>query len=108
MVTISAKIFPHHLRKDGTFNVKICVCQKKEFKYFDTIHFVAPKQLTEDFKIKEKFILKIVESELLEYIPTISSIDGKLNSLSFQALKDYLENKGKAIDFISFSKEYIK
>ncbi|RAJ37347.1 site-specific integrase [Pedobacter cryoconitis] len=107
MATVSAKIYSHHSRIDGTFNVKICVYHKKERKFFDTTHYLSQKQLTADFTIKDKFILKVIDDELLEHRSTISNLGIKLDSLSCEALRDYLSKKGKNIDFIAFSREHI-
>ena len=45
MATVSAKVFEHHKKADGTYNVKICVQHKRLRKYLDTTHFVVKKQL---------------------------------------------------------------
>ncbi|TKC62419.1 recombinase [Pedobacter hiemivivus] len=107
MATVSAKIYSHHTRNDGTFNVKICVYHKGDRKFFDTNHFLAAKQLTPEFKIKDKFILRIIDDELQDYRKTISELGIKLNLLSCEALRDYLEAKDKAIDFIAFGRKHI-
>jgi hypothetical protein len=41
MATISAKVFKHHKKADGTYNVKICIYHKKERVYIDTVHYVT-------------------------------------------------------------------
>lgn len=51
MATVSAKVYEHHKKSDGTYNVKICVYHKGERKFLDTNHYVVQKQLTKEKKI---------------------------------------------------------
>ena len=67
MATVSAKVFEHHKKADGTYNVKICVHHKNLRRYLDTNHYVVMKQLTKDYKIKDPFIADKVELQLREY-----------------------------------------
>jgi hypothetical protein len=41
MATVSAKVYEHHKKSDGTYNVKICVYHKGERKFLDTNHYVV-------------------------------------------------------------------
>jgi hypothetical protein len=43
MATVSAKVFEHHKKVDGTWNVKIIIYHKDERKFIDTTHFVSKK-----------------------------------------------------------------
>ena len=52
MATVSAKVFEHHQKDDGTCNVKICVYHQNDRKYMETSHFVSKRQLDAKFKIK--------------------------------------------------------
>jgi len=58
IATVSAKVFEHHKKADGTYNVKICVHHKDLRRYLDTNHFLVKKQLTKDYKIKEHHDLR--------------------------------------------------
>ena len=51
MATVCAKVFKHHQKTDGTYNVKIRVFHKNERKWIDTIHFVTDKQLSKKMDI---------------------------------------------------------
>ncbi|WP_257670099.1 hypothetical protein [Parapedobacter tibetensis] len=50
MSTVNAKVLAHQKKLDGTWNVKISVCQKSITKYIDTVHFVSQNQLTRGWK----------------------------------------------------------
>jgi hypothetical protein len=41
MATVSAKVFAHHKKTDGTYNVKICVHHKDQRKFIGMNHYVA-------------------------------------------------------------------
>ena len=113
MATVSAKVYEHHIKVDGTYNVKIRVYQKGEKKFIDTPHFLSIKQLTKvkgkkEFNIKDPFVLEIVDKKLKEYRKTISEIEDKLDFFTAESLRDYLKNKDEEIDFIKFCDNYIR
>ena len=107
MATVSAKVFEHHKKADGTINVKIVIYHKDERKFIDTTHFVSKKQLTADFKIKDRFLLKLIDNTLDNYRDTISQLGNKLDFFTCEALRDYLKDKDKEIDFIQFCSDHI-
>ena len=108
MATISAKVFEHHKKSDGTYNVKICVQHKRLRKYLDTNHYVVKKQLTKDFKIKDPFIADKVEQQLREYRKEISELGDKLDFFTAETLRDYLRDKDEDIDFVKFCDKHIE
>lgn len=108
MATVSAKVFEHHKKADGTYNVKICVQHKRLRKYLDTTHFVVRKQLTKDFKVKDPFIAEKIEKQLRDYRKMISELDERLDYFTAESLRDYLRDKDEDIDFIKFCDQYIE
>ena len=107
MATVSAKVYEHHLKDDGTYNVKIVVYHNEERKFIDTTHFVSQRQLTPDFEIKDKPLIRILDDTLDNYRISISELGTKLDFFTCEKLRDYLRNKDREIDFISFCSEYI-
>lgn len=108
MATVSAKIFEHHKKADGTYNVKIRVYHKRDRKYIDTTHYVVKKQLTKDLKIKDPFIADIVEQQLRKYRNTISDLEAKLDYFSAESLRDFLRDMDEEVDFVKFCDDHIK
>lgn len=113
MATVSAKVYEHHKKVDGTYNVKIGIYHKGEKKFIDTPHFLSLKQRTKvkgkkEFKIKDPFVLEIVDKKLKEYRKTISELENKLDFFTVESLRDYLKNKNEEIDFIKFCDIYIQ
>ena len=107
MATVCAKVFKHHLKADGSYNVKIRIFHKNEKKYIDTEHYVTDKQLSKNMAIKDPLINRKVNLKIDEYRLTISNISEKLNFFSAEALRDFLLNKNKEIDFIEFCDGHI-
>jgi integrase len=105
MATVSAKVFAHHQKLDGTFNVKICLCHKRVRKYIDTVHYVSRRQLDGRYHIKDNFLNRIIENSLDKYRETISQLDTKLQFFSCEDLLKYLEEN--EIDFIKFCTDHI-
>jgi len=108
MATISARIYKHHKKADGTYNVKVCIFHKAQRRYINTNHYLVGKQLTSKLKIKDKFIADIVERQLIDYRRTVSELGSKLNSFSSEALRDYLRDKDADINFIAFCDDHIQ
>ncbi|MDB5154686.1 MAG: Phage integrase SAM-like protein [Mucilaginibacter sp.] len=107
MATVCSTIFKHHLKTDGSYNVKIRVFHKKERRYIDTVHYVSNKQLTKDLSIKDPFINRQLNKQIDDYRIAISELGERLNFFSADALKDHLLNKNEEINFIKFSDDHI-
>lgn len=41
MATVCAKVLKHHLKADGSYNVKIRIFHRNEKRYIDTEHYVT-------------------------------------------------------------------
>lgn len=107
MATVSAKIYEHHKKADGTYNVKICVYHKRRRTFLDTTHFVVKKQLTKDLKIRDPFVADMVEQQLRDYRKKISLLDGKLDFFTSETLRDYLIDSNEEVDFAKFCEDHI-
>lgn len=107
MATVSAVVYDYHKKADGTYNVKIRVFHKKERKLIDTTHFVSQKQLDTKFRIKDKFLNKLLDEKLDEYRRVVSELGNKLNFMTAENLRDYLRDRDKDVDFIAFCNEHI-
>ena len=108
MATVDIKIFKHHKKADGTYNVKIRITHQREKKYLDTSHFVLERQLTSTLTVKDIFLIKLLNNLLDDYRCTISTLGEKIELFTAASLRDYLRDKNEAIDFIKFSSHHIK
>ena len=108
MATVCAKVFKHHQKTDGTYNVKIRVFHKDEKKWIDTTHYVTDKQLSRKMEIKDPFINNLINKTLDEYRLEIGKLGKRLEFFTCENLRDYLETHNQEIDFIKFCNEYIQ
>src|ERR1700709_1638931 len=102
MATLSAKIFKHHKKADGTYNVKICVSHKNLRRYIDTERYVTNKKLSKDFSIKDTFINSCVNKALDDHRNMVSALGTRLNSFDVDQLTAHLLSKDQEIDLLKF------
>src|ERR1700709_2582931 len=102
MATLSAKVFKHHKKADGTYNVKIYIYHNSVRAYMDTEHYVTDKKLTKDLQIKDMHLLSVLGRTLDDYRKSISELGPKLELLDAHSLKDFLLKKDGCIDFLKF------
>ncbi len=108
MATVCAKILKHHLKADGTYNVKIRVTHKNEKRYIDTEHYVTEKQLTKKMILKDPIVEQMLNVKLIKYRVLIGELGPKLDFFTAGQLRDYLAESLKEINFIEFCDEYIR
>lgn len=106
--TVSAKIYSHHEKSDGTFNVKYVVYHKGERKFIDSPHLVSKRQITKDFEIRDKFVLRLLDEALDDFRILISAINSRLDFFTCEELRDYLRDSNKDIDLIAFADTHIE
>jgi len=106
--TVSAKIYEHHEKSDGTFNVKYVVYHKGERKFIDSPHYVSKRQITRDFEIKDKMVIKWLDEKLDDYRILVSSVGSRLDFFTCEQLRDFLRDHDKDIDIIQFANQHIE
>src|SRR5690606_30973040 len=102
MATVDAVVLSHHRKADGTYNVKFRVSHKGIKRYIDTEHFVSDRQLDRKGKIRDTFLLRILDRTLDTYRDLISELDTKVEFFTVGTLKDYLLEQTGDVDFIRF------
>lgn len=65
-------------RDDGTYNVNIRVFHKAIKKLIETTHYVSERQLDDEFCIKHRHLLLILEKTLIDYRTEISNLGSNL------------------------------
>lgn len=107
MATLSAKVYRHHKKADGTYNVKICIYHNSSRVFIDTEHYVTDKKLTKELDIKDVFINSCLNKALDEYRIAVSSLNKRLKNFSAEQLKEYLLNRDKTVDLLEFAQVHI-
>jgi integrase len=107
MATFGIKVFKHHEKRDGTFNVKIRITQERRSAYIDTSHFVTSKMLSKNYEVKDTFILKDLYGTLSDYREAVSRLGSKVNYMDADDIKGFLEKRSEKIDFLAFCQQHI-
>ncbi|MDN5288516.1 MAG: recombinase [Mucilaginibacter sp.] len=107
MATFGIRVFKHHEKKDGTFNVKIRITQERRSTYIDTSHFVTAKMLSKNYAVKDTFILKDLYGTLSDYREAVSRLGSKVNYMDADDIKSFLEKRSEKIDFLAFCQQHI-
>ena len=89
MATFGIRVFKHHEKKDGTFNVKIRITQERRSAYIDTSHFVTAKMLSKNYEVKDTFILKDLYGTLSDYREAVSRLGSKVNYMDADDIKAF-------------------
>lgn len=112
MLTIRAEIKRLEKKSDGTFNVKLRFTLHRQVKRVPTSLFVNKSDLTKSLNIKEGTTIKRELDELVHsYRERCAKLQIDQNNYTLEEILDLLEiekKKEQVIDFISFSKQWIK
>src|ERR1700744_622817 len=107
MATFSPKVFKHHKRNDGTYNVKIAVSHLKKRKYLDTEHYVSEAKLTRNLKIKDPVLMAILNQTLDKYRQAARELGKKIAHFDLELLVSHLIEEEEAIHFLKFCQTHI-
>jgi len=108
MATVTTKILKNQRKRDGTYNVKIRIIHQRKICYLSIHHFVCDKQLDSDFTILDSSINKQLNGTIQKYRTAIGQLNDVLDFYCVYAIKDYLKNIDKDIDFVKFCSEHIR
>jgi len=113
MANFSISILKHQRRNDGKYPVSIRLTFKRMSSYLKTEYYVTDKQLDNDFKLKDNFLLKHLLIRIEKYEDIIlRKLGNKIDTYTIKELAEYLEKKSilgddAKIDFVSFSLKHI-
>lgn len=107
MATFGIKVFKHHEKKDGTFNVKIRVTKDRKTAYIDTCHYVTAKKLSQEYEVKDTTILKDLYITIEHYREAVSRLGEKTNYMNADDIKTFLEKRSEKVDFLAFCQQHI-
>ncbi|MGO1595946.1 MAG: site-specific integrase [Sphingobacterium sp.] len=108
MATIAAVILGHQRKTDGTYNVKYRISHKGEKRYIETEHFVSDRQLDKKGKIKDRFLLSILDKRVDNFRDMINVLESRIDFFTAESLKEYLLDQSGDVDFIKFCRDTIQ
>lgn len=111
MITIKAEVLKGKQKSDGTYNVKIRMTYKREVKRLPTSIYVRKEDLTKAFKIKNPKFIKEANNIVRQYQELCASLPLETANYSLNDIIECIKVKNErktTIDFIQFSKEWLK
>lgn len=114
MATFSLSILKHQKRSDGKYPVSIRLTFKRSALYLKTEYYVGEKQIDNEFNLKDRFLIRLLNKkiELYEDI-IIKKLGNRVDLYSATELKEFLIKATKpgsdeTIDFVAFSRTHIE
>lgn len=110
MATIYYKIFKHHKKKDGRYNIKYCLTHRGKQVYYASTHHVQQSQLKKDMAIKDGAVLSDVLKDIAVIERRLSGIGVASDGMDAKQLLAAVTKQSAAvsIDFIAFSRGYLE
>lgn len=109
MATLYYKIFRHHQKKDGTFNVKICLTHKGKQVYHSTTHHAGRGQLKRDMSIKDNILLRDVMADVERMERKLSALGNAVAGMDPKQLLSVLTEPDhiETPDFVAFCLDHL-
>jgi|GEM_PF-3903082 len=114
MATIYYKIFKHHKRADGTYNVKYCLTHKGKQVYAASPYSVSDKQLIKSsMTIRDMPVLSSVMREIDQMTVRLQELGMAITRMGGKEILQHITTAGDdaasdAIDFIAFCRKYVE
>ena len=111
--TLKAVLLPHHIKADGSCNVKIRITHNRKTKYIATTEFARKGDYTKEYVIKNNSLVKRL-AILIDDIQAIISDLGTfpVKAMTVEQLVRTIENKMSNeefnLDFFEFANQHIK
>ena len=114
MATFKYLILPHHLKEDGTYNVKIRVTQRGKSKYIKTNYYVSSADITkkkgegkEKIKIKNQAIIDLMEELIIGYKKKLNAEGLKVDLWDVDRIVDFLtkDDNHFKLNFIDYGRK---
>lgn len=114
MATIYYKIFKHHKRADGTYNVKYCLTHKGKQVYAASPYSVSDKQLIKSsMTIRDMPVLYSVMREIDQMSVRLQELGMAITRMGAKEVLQHITTAGDdaasdAIDFIAFCRRHVE
>lgn len=119
MATINHKVFSHHRKEQGLYNVKCVIYHNRKRVYISTPHNVSDRQVDASFNIKDKKMLATLGRDEEMLADRISKLGVEAARLTASELADRIYPKSipsghegvgpsGVINFAAFSRGYIQ
>lgn len=110
MATFKPTIFKNRMRSDKTWSVHIRFTHNNKTRYIPTTMYIAKKDITASFKIKNANILDRCNDIIKEYRNRLSELSLEFNDIDIDTIVSYIRQKkeNKGVSFTDFAVEWIE
>ena len=110
MATFKPTIFKNRMRNDKTWSVHIRFTHNNKTRYIPTTMYIAKKDITASFKIKNANILDRCNDIIKEYRNRLSELSLEFNDIDIDTIVSYIRQKkeNKGVSFTDFAAEWIE
>jgi integrase len=113
MTTFKAIVLKHHLKQDGTYNVKIAITHKGKRRFIPTNHYITSKQMTRGMKIKDVAVIEMLEELIQLMRKEVAKLGMVADNMPIDELVDIIStkvSKGErfTLKFIDYGKKKCK
>ena len=110
MATFKPTIFKNRMRSDKTWSVHIRFTHNNKTRYIPTTMYIAKKDITASFKIKNANILDRCNDIIKEYRGRLSELTLEFNDIDIDTIVSYIRKKkeSKGVSFTEFASKWIE
>lgn len=110
MATFKPTIFKNRMRSDKTWSVHIRFTHNNKTRYIPTTMYIAKKDITASFKIKNTNILDRCNDIIKEYRNRLSELSLEFNDIDIDTIVSYIRQKkeNKGVSFTDFAAKWIE
>lgn len=111
--TLKAVLLPHHVKEDGSCNIKIRLTHNRKTKYIATTEFARKGDYTKDLTIKSNTLIKRLSTlidDMQNVISEIGTFPVKAMTVEqlAKAIESKMSNEEFQLDFFEWAAEFIK
>lgn len=110
MATFKPTIFKNRMRSDKTWSVHIRFTHNNKTRYIPTTMYIAKKDITASFKIKNANILDRCNDIIKEYRNRLSELSLEFNDIDIDTIVSYIRQKkeNNGVSFTEFAAKWIR
>lgn len=110
MATFKPTIFKNRMRSDKTWSVHIRFTHNNKTRYIPTTMYIAKKDITASFKIKNANILDRCNDIIKEYRIRLSELSLEFNDIDIDTIVSYIRQKkeNNGVSFTEFASKWIE
>jgi len=111
MASFKAEVYKHHVRRDGTYSIKIRIIHNRKKKYVDTGLVVTKDDVTKGFNLKNYFFIDETEKIIKKYRDICNKNAYAIKSMDveqvFRLVTETERSEGGFIDIVDYGRKHV-